>query len=76
MSILLRLKLTVHLHSIQHNSHLFICLLLGHLGVIIVAVLQSKCLETTTDNTFKIKLTAHSNLEMIAAAIQLITFTS
>jgi len=74
MSVMLRLKMAVHLHSVQLSSHLFIYLSLGQLFVITDNTLQIKCLEITTDNTFMIKLTAHFNLEMIAS-IQLIKFT-
>ena len=74
MSVMLRLKMAVHFRSVQLSSHLFIYLSLGQLCLIIEAALQTKCLETTTDITFMIKLTAHLNLEIIAT-IQLIKFT-
>jgi hypothetical protein len=65
--------MVVPFHSVQLTSYLFIYLLLGHLCVITLTALQIKCLETTPQNTFMIKSTAHSNLEIIAA-IHLITF--
>ena len=52
MSVMLRLKMAVHFRSFQLSSHLFIYLSLGQLCVILDTVLQIKCLETTTYNTF------------------------